>query len=84
MTAAEKALSLAYAHCELLKTNINIAIHELKIGGKKTEDLQKRLEKLRSSAHGAFLEINSAIKSSKHSDEVRKEIEEILDQTWSQ
>lgn len=84
MTAAEKALSLAYAHHELLKTNINIAIHELQVGGKKTENLRKRLEKLRSAGYQAFLEINTLIKASDHAEALKEEIEEVLDQTWSQ
>ena len=83
LTPEEKALTLAYTHCELLKQNLNVVIHELTVRGKKSEDLKKRLTKLRQAGYEAFLEVNKLIKDNHQQQALRYEIEEVLDQTWS-
>lgn len=84
LSPEEKAMTLAYTHCELLKKNLNVVIHEMGVRGKKSANLKKRLEKLRQSAHEAFLEINTLIKANHQAQEMRDDIENMLDETWSQ
>ena len=83
LSIEEKALSLAYSHCELLKYNLNVTIHELKIKGKKAEPMVKKLTKLRTAAYEAFFEINELLKKHNQMDAIRADIEEVLNETWS-
>lgn len=84
LTPGERALTLAYVHCELLKRNLSVTIHELKVADKKYKPLKDNLEKLRSAAYTAFKEINHNLKQSSEFEHITADIEAILDQTWSE
>lgn len=78
----EKALALSYILCELLKQNLDIAIHELKvIGHKDTGKLDDKLNKLNSASKNAFRILNKNI-GKENLSEMKESIEIVLDNLW--
>lgn len=85
LTPGEKALSLAYVHHELLKKNLMVLIHELKVkNDKRYKPLQDRLDKLRTAGFHAFRELNTIMKDKDQREQMVAQIESMMDDTWSE
>lgn len=77
-----KALAISYILCELLKQNLDIAIHELRvIDHQDVGKLDDKLNKLNSASKNAFRVLNKNIGSEGLS-EMKKSIEIVLDNLW--
>lgn len=82
MTVGEKALTMAYVHSKLLITNLETAVHEMKVSGRDFGQLNDKLQKLRGAARNAFGKLEKNLKEEDDLEGLTEAIDELFNQTW--
>lgn len=84
MTPGEKALTLSYLHAEMLISNLDITIHEMKVNNVAgANQLLDKLIKLRAASSNVFRKVSSAIEDEGQLNLLREDLERLLDEAWS-
>ena len=81
MKPEEKAIALSYVLCQLLKDNLDIAIHEMRIGNHPDAGrLTDKFDKLRGASNNAFRILERNVGNDLEN--LRSDINELLEQQW--
>lgn len=83
MSPGQKALALSYIHSELLITNLDVSIHELKVlNDPAHKRLQDKLVKLQSASRNALRGIKKSLEEDNTLEELKEEIEILIETAW--
>lgn len=81
MNPQEKAIALSYVLCQLLRDNLDIAVHEMKVNNHpEAGRLADKLSKLNSASKNAFRILERNVGNDL--DDLRSDINELLEQQW--
>lgn len=80
MKPEEKAIALSYVLCQLLKDNLDIAIHEMRIGNHPDAGrLTDKFDKLRGASNNAFRILERNVSDL---DNLKEDIQTLLESVW--
>lgn len=80
MKPEEKAIALSYVLCQLLKENLDVAVHEMKVNKHPNAgQLADKLAKLRGAGNNAFRILERNVSDL---DDLKKDIEVLLESVW--
>lgn len=81
MNPQEKAIALSYVLCQLLRDNLDIAVHEMRMSNHPDAGkLADKFDKLRGASGNAFRILERNVGNDL--DDLRSDINELLEQQW--